>query len=139
MGRWLLLILLAPAVCAADIRLESMLQQGLSAYEAEQYDQAMAHFSAALTHSLAYDESPMYPAAYLCAMWYFGRGVNADAQRATTACQVVQGNKGRFQPSLFQQALESNSNTEAVFPFRRGMADAAQALAWYLQQTAPRK
>lgn len=139
MGRWLLLILLAPAVCVADIRMESMLQQGLSAYEAEHYDQAMAHFSAALTHSLANDESTMYPAAYLCAIWYFGRGVSADAQRAINACQVVQGNKSRFQTSLFQQALESNSTTDAVFPFRKGMADAAQALAWYLKQTAPAK
>lgn len=139
MGRWLLLLVLMPAVCAADIRLESMLQQGLSAYEAEQYDKAMGHFSAALTYSLANNESPMYPASYLCAIWYFGRGVSADAQRAITACQVVQGDKSRFQLSLFQQALESNSNTEAVFPFRKGMADAARALAWYLQQTAPQK
>ena len=139
MGRWLVLILLLPAVCLADIRMESMLQQGLSAYEAEQYDQAMAHFSAALTHGLAHGESPMYPAAYLCAVWYFGKGVSADAQRANNACQVVQGDKSRFQVSLFQQALESNSTAEAVFPFRKGMADAAMALAWYLQQTAPRK
>jgi len=139
MTRWLLLFLLIPTLASADIRLESMLQQGLSSYEAELYDQSMAHFSAALTHSLANGESTMYPAVYLCAIWYFGRGVGADLQRAQTACQVAHGDKSRFQLSLFQQALESNSTTETVFPFRKGMADAAQALAWYLRLTAPKK
>lgn len=139
MARWLLLIMLLPAFSYADIRLESMLQQGLSAYEVEQYDEAMAHFSAALTQSLVSDESTMYPAVYLCAIWYFGRGVNADRQRAETACKVVHGSKSRFQLSLFQQALESNSTTETVFPFRKGMVDAAQALDWYLRLTAPKK
>ena len=138
MKRWLpVLALILPLNAWADMRLESILQQGLSAYEVEQYDRAMAHFSAALTHSLAHGQSPMYPASYLCAMWYFGRGVEPDRQRAMTACQLVQGDKSRFQVTLFQQALESNSQTEAVFPFRRGMVDAAAALQWYLTLTAP--
>lgn len=137
MRRWLLFLALLPVTAAADLRLESILQQGLSAYESEHYDQAMAHFSAALTHSLVNGESTMYPASYLCAMWYFGRGVTADRQRALTACQLAQGDKSRFQVTLFQQALESNSQTESVFPFRRGMTDAAAALDWYLRSTAP--
>lgn len=56
-----------------------------------------------------------------------------------TACQLVQGDKGRFQLTLFQQALESNSQTDTVFPFRKGMEDAAAALAWYLRVSAPVK
>ena len=128
MARWLLLMILVPATSLADMAMESMLQQGLSAYEAEQYDQALAHFSAALTHSLVNDESAMYPASYLCAMWYFGRGMTADQNRAMTACQLVQKDKSRFQLTLFQQALESNSQADTVFPFRKGMEDAAAAL-----------
>ncbi len=139
MARWLLLIILVPASSLADMAMESMLQQGLSAYEAEQYDQALAHFSAALTHSLVNDESPMYPASYLCAMWYFGRGMNPDQNRAMTACRLVHGDKSRFQLTLFQQALESNSQADTVFPFRKGMVDAAAALAWYLRLSAPGK
>ena len=137
MARWLLMLIIMPVTAMADMRLESMLQQGLSAYEAEQYDQALGHFSAALTHSLAHGESTMYPASYLCAIWYFGRGVEVDRQRAMTACAVAQGDRSRFQLTLFQQAMESNSQTESVFPFRRGMIDAAAALAWYLSISAP--
>jgi hypothetical protein len=137
MARWLLLFIIMPATALADLRLESMLQQGLSAYEAEQYDQALGHFSAALAHSLVHGESTMYPASYLCAMWYFGRGVAIDRQRAMTACAVAQGDRSRFQLTLFQQAMESNSRTESVFPFRRGMVDAAAALDWYLNVSAP--
>lgn len=139
MARWLLLMILVPATSLADMAMESMLQQGLSAYEAEQYDQALAHFSAALTHSLVNDESAMYPASYLCAMWYFGRGMTADQNRAMTACQLVQKDKSRFQLTLFQQALESNSQADTVFPFRKGMEDAAAALSWYLRISAPAK
>lgn len=139
MARWLLLMILVPVTSLADMAMESMLQQGLSAYEAEQYDQALAHFSAALTHSLVNDESPMYPASYLCAMWHFGRGVTADQNRAMTACQLVQKDKSRFQLTLFQQALESNSQADTVFPFRKGMEDAAAALTWYLRMSAPAK
>jgi hypothetical protein len=137
MIRWLLLLALLPLTARADIRLESMLQQGLSAYEREYYQEALGHFSAALTHSLAHNESTMYPAAYLCAIWYFGKGVEPDRVRAESACRVVQGEKSRFQVTLFQQALESNSQADAVFPFRRGMVDAAAALEWYLGFTAP--
>ncbi|MFN3714424.1 MAG: hypothetical protein ACK4SX_12265 [Alcanivoracaceae bacterium] len=137
MTRWLLLLGLLPLTAHADIRLESMLQQGLSAYEREHYHQALGHFSAALSHSLAHGESTMYPAVYLCAMWYFGRGVEPDRQRAESACRVVQGDKSRFQVTLFQQVMESNSQTDALFPFRRGMVDAAEALSWYLRTTAP--
>jgi Tfp pilus assembly protein PilF len=136
MARWLLLMILTPVPALADLRMESILQQGLSAYESEQYDAAMAHFSAALTHSLTHQQSQMYPASYLCAMWYFGRGVARDPQRALTACQLAQGSLSRFQLTLFQQALESNSQSE-VFPLRRAMEDAAQALDWYLRSTAP--
>lgn len=139
MARWLLLMILVPVTSLADMAMESMLQQGLSAYEAEQYDQALAHFSAALTHSLVNDESPMYPASYLCAMWHFGRGVTADQNRAMTACQLVQKDKSRFQLTLFQQALESNSQADTVFPFRKGMEEAAAALTWYLRMSAPAK
>lgn len=136
MRHLLWLTLLLPALAQADMRLESMLQQGLSDYEASQYNDALAHFSAALTHSVAEGHSVMYPAAYLCAIWHFGRGVRRDDQRAMTACGLVQGDKSRYQVELFQRVMESNSQTEAVFPFRRGMEDAAAALVWYLRMTA---
>lgn len=128
----LLLLLAAPA--NADMRMESMLQQGLSAYEVEQYTQALGHFTAALSHALVHGESTMYPAAYLCAIWYFGRGVDADPLRADTACALVRGDKSDFQLQLFQQSLASNAEADGIFPFQRGMTDAAAALAWYLKK-----
>lgn len=126
------LLLALPLAAVADLRLESMLEQGLGDYEMEHYNSALAHFTAALTHSTLNQESPMYPAAYLCAIWYFGKGVPRDLERARTACSLVQGNKSRFQVELFQRVLDSNSQAEAMFTYRQGMADAAAALAWYL-------
>jgi hypothetical protein len=130
----LVFCLAAPAM--ADTKMEVMLQQGISEYETDNYEQAMDHFTAALVYAMASDESPMYPASYLCGAWYFGKGMDKNVSRAEWACRLAQGDKSAFQLELFQGVLESNSAPESTFAFKKAMADAAKALKWYLSKFA---
>jgi hypothetical protein len=129
------LLLLASPI-HADQRMDIILQQGTSAYEEANYQEAMNHFTAALLYSMQSDNPPAYPASYLCGMWYHGKGVEQDRTRARRACNAARGNKSDYQMELFQGALEDNATGESTQTFKKALKDAAEALKWYLGQTA---
>ena len=116
----------------ADLRLDALLQQGVSEYEYGDYQQALEHFSAALVHAINADLSRMYPAVYLCAVWHHGKGVEANRERAAAACAVTHGQLSLHQLSLFRDVLERNSGEQSPLPHKKALADAASALSWYL-------
>jgi hypothetical protein len=129
-------LLLLASPLQADQKLDIILQQGRSAYEGGNYQEAMNHFSAGLIYSLQSDNPPAYPASYLCAIWYHGKGVEEDRTRARRACEAARGDKSDYQMELFQGALMENATSESPKTFKKVMKDAAQALKWYLEQTA---
>lgn len=126
------LLFLTPAA-HADTKMDVILQQGVSEYESGNYNASMDHFTAALVYGIHSDKSLMYPAAYLCASWYFGHGVKQDQDRAKMACDLVKGDKSAFQLQLFQQVLEKNSAPDSTFAFKKALHDAAVALKWYIK------
>ena len=126
--------LLGPAL-ASDERMNALVAQGTSAYEYGEYQAALEHFSAAVVHASVHDRSMLYPASYLCAIWHFGRGVEASTSRARTACSLALGDMQRFQLDLFRQVLKENSSKAAEDEPVRIQADAAEALDWFLETT----
>lgn len=130
----LVLVLLMGSHARADLRLDALLQQGISEYEYENYPQAFEHFSAALVYANSAGLSLMYPGAYLCAAWYHGHGVAESRERAEVACQIVHGNLSGYQLRLFRDVLERNSSEASPLPQKKALADAATALAWYIQR-----
>ncbi len=129
------LLLLAPPL-QADQKMDIILQQGRSAYEGGNYQEAMNHFTSGLIYSLQSDNEPAYPASYLCAIWYHGKGVEQDRTRARRACNAARGDKSDYQMELFQGAIKKNATTESTKTFKKAMKDAAEALKWYLGQTS---
>lgn len=129
-------LLLLASPLQADQKMDIMLQQGTSAYEEGNYQQAMNHFTAGLIYSLQSDNPPAYPASYLCGIWYHGKGVEQDRTRALRACDTARGDKSDYQMELFQEALEKNATSESTQTFKKAMKDAAEALKWYLGETA---
>lgn len=137
MKKRLLVCLLAGLICTqghADIRLDALLQQGVSEYEYENYQLAFEHFSAALTHAVNADLSLMYPGVYLCAIWHHGRGVETNHERAETACRLTHGNLAGYQLNLFRDVLERNGGEQSPLPHKKALRDAASALGWYMQR-----
>ncbi len=120
---------------ASDQRMDALVAQGASAYEHRDYQAALEHFSAALVYAGAHGRSALYPASYLCAIWYFGRGVEASASRARSACSLAQGDMQRFQLDIFRQVLKENSSKAAEGDPVQVQADAAEALDWFLDST----
>jgi len=129
-------LLLLASPLQADQKMDIILQQGTSAYEEADYQEAMNHFTAGLIYSMRSDNPPAYPASYLCAMWYHGKGVEQDRTRARRACDAARGNKSDYQMELFQGALEKNATSESTRTFKKALKDAAEALKWYLGQTS---
>lgn len=137
MKRYLALaLLLLASPLQADQKMDIILQQGTSAYEDADYQEAMNHFMAGLIYSMQSDNPPAYPASYLCGMWYHGKGVEQDHTRARRACDTARGNKSDYQMELFQGALEENATSESTETFKKALKDAAEALKWYLDQTS---
>ena len=129
----LLLLGLCWHTAHADLRLDALLHQGVSEYEFGHHEQALEHFTAALVHAVNSDLSRMYPAVYLCAIWHHGRGVEASRERAEAACTMVHGRLSIHQLSLFHDVLERNSGEQSPLPHKKALADAASALAWYME------
>lgn len=132
------LSLLLPLTSYADNKMDIRVQRGISEYEVGNYAGAIDHWSSALVRGTQLNESVMYPASYLCAMWYHGKGVEKSLDRAVEACSLVQGKRGRFEMDIFLNVLKGNGANSSALDFKQAIADAATSLDWYMKNYMPK-